>query len=363
VSYSRDEKSKTYIVWHSKRHPVTRKVISLRRTGITSERIARKVEDEIKLKIEEKIRAKIIPTWESAVERYVKNLSERGLTGKTIESYATCLRAHTYGDWKNRLVDTITSNEIRELIGQKLSKRSASHQKNMLKYIRGVFNFLADSGDLNRNPSPTMKFRIGDKLKTVLTAPQVRLLLNRAREMESEWYYHWCLATYLGMRNGELYSLTWDKVDFEKRQILVNCSWTKKDGLKDTKSGDDRIAEIAPQLALILKELKLKYLDTVFVLPRIDKWDKGEQARELRMFLEGVGLPRIRFHDLRATWATIMLSKGIVPIMVMKMGGWKDLKTMQKYIRKAGIDISGMTNELSLHDASSAPADILEFGV
>jgi integrase len=361
MSYSRDEKTKTYIVWHSKRHPVTRKVISFRRTGITSERIARKVEDEIKLKIEEKIRAKIIPSWESAVERYVESLIERGLTGKTVESYATCLRAHTYSDWKFRLVDTITSNEIRELIQQRLSKRSASHQKNMLKYIRGVFNYLGESGVLNRNPSPTMKFRIGDKLKAVLTAPQVRLLLNRAREMESEWYYHWCLAVYLGMRNGELHALTWDKIDFDKRQILVNCSWSKKDGLKGTKSEDDRIAEIAPELVIILKELKLKYLDTVFVLPRIDKWDKGEQARELRMFLEGVGLPRIRFHDLRATWATIMLSKGIVPIKVMKMGGWKDLKTMQKYIRKAGVDIVGITDGLNLHQTSSAPADVLQF--
>jgi integrase len=71
------------------------------------------------------------------------------------------------------------------------------------------------------------------------------------------------------------------------------------------------------------------------------------------MFLQGLGLPRIRFHDLRATWATIMLSMGIAPIKVMSMGGWKDLKTMQFYIRKAGVDTSGISDKLSLHDPTA----------
>jgi integrase len=101
---------------------------------------------------------------------------------------------------------------------------------------------------------------------------------------------------------------------------------------------------------LIIGRAEGKSFDSAFVLPRIDKWDKGEQARELRMFLQGLGLPRIRFHDLRATWATIMLSMGIAPIKVMAMGGWKDLKTMQHYIRKAGADTSGIGNNLSLHN-------------
>lgn len=68
------------------------------------------------------------------------------------------------------------------------------------------------------------------------------------------------------------------------------------------------------------------------------------------MFLLGLGLPRIRFHDLRATWATIMLSKGIAPIKVMAMGGWKDLKTMQIYIRKAGVNVDGIAESLDLHN-------------
>ena len=50
--------------------------------------------------------------------------------------------------------------------------------------------------------------------------------------------------------------------------------------------------------------------------------------KHFKSTIRELGLPDIRFHDLRATWATIMLSKGVEPIKVMSMGGWKDIKTM-----------------------------------
>jgi hypothetical protein len=44
-----------------------------------------------------------------------------------------------------------------------------------------------------------------------------------------------------------------------------------------------------------------------------------------------------------------MLSMGIPAIQVMIMGGWKDLKTMQFYVRKAGVDTMGLSDNLTLH--------------
>ena len=79
------------------------------------------------------------------------------------------------------------------------------------------------------------------------------------------------------------------------------------------------------------------------------------------MFLKGLGLPTIRFHDLRACWATVMLSRGIEPIKVMYMGGWKDIKTMMIYMRKAGVDIKGITDNLSLYNPSRDAAKVLKF--
>jgi integrase len=283
------------------------------------------------------------------------------LAEHTVHDYSTCLKAHTLDAWGNRSIDEISTQNIRELIEEKVGHRSPSHQKNMLKFIRGVFNYGVEMGSLQRNPVPKMRFRIGEKIKKVLIEEQVRLLLTRAKELNIEWYPHWAMAVYTGMRNGELYALTWEKVNLDDRIIKVDCSWNNKDQFKSTKSGDGRIIEIAPNLVALLKQLKLQNSDSPFVLPRIDRWDRGEQARELNLFLRGINLPPVRFHDLRATWATLLLSKGVEPIRVMKMGGWKDLKTLMIYVRMAGVDIRGMTDCLDLHNPYVDVGQVLRF--
>lgn len=355
-----DSKKNYWVVQLCQRDPISRKPTTMTRKGLKSKAEAMRVLKELVLLMDRAFKKKVVSTWQACVNDYVMDLSERDISKKSIETYRMCLEAHTMSDWGQKLIDEISGQEIRDLIRTKVGDRSPSHQKNILKYIRGVFSFAVEKRLIPSNPTPSMKFRIGDKLKAVLTKSQVNQFLSQAKIMDSEWYPIWAMALYTGMRNGELFAVTWDKVDLDNRQILVDCAWNNKDGFKDTKSGNDRIVQIAPELLIILKELKIHNFESPFVLPRIDKWNKGEQARELRVFLLGLGLPRIRFHDLRATWATIMLTNGIPPIKVMSMGGWQDLKTMQHYIRKAGVDTTGISDDLSLHNPSGDAA-VLSF--
>lgn len=347
MAIKHNPKTGLWSVSYSKRPRNGGDPVTARRKNLKSKAEANRVFAELVVQVENKLKAEIVPTWRSVTEDYIE--ANRGVnwTEKTAENYGLNLRAHTYPIWEGKSVDEINTGDVKELLNGKLSAHSPSHRKSMLKFINGVFNFALERGYIQRNPVPKMKFQIGSKLEKVLTNDEAKRLLEMAKRMNVEWYYVWALALYLGLRNGELYALTWDAVNFENRQIMICKSWNNKDGFKDyTKSREDRIVEIAPKLLPILKELKRKQHDSIYVLPRIDKWDKGEQARELRMFLAGMGLPQIRFHDLRATWATAMLSNGVEAIRVMIMGGWKDLKTMQRYIRKAGVNIKGITEGL-----------------
>jgi integrase len=355
-----DERSKTYTVSYSKRHPVTRRPYSLRRTKVKTKAEAKRVYSELVVLVHEKLKESVMPNWKRLVDEYSMYLFDSDVSTKTAESYSYGLRAHTK-DWNERFIDSINGSEIRTIIKEKVGDKSQSHQKNVLKYIRSAFNFAREKGYINYNPSPAMKFKIGRKLEEVLTEPQVEMFLNQAKLMDVEWYPIWCTALYTGMRNGELYALTWDKVNFDTNKIMVNCSWNNKDGYKGTKSGDDRIVDIAPNLLHILKELKVRNQNPPHVLPRIDKWDKGRQAEDLRMFLTGLGLPSIRFHDLRATWATVLLSKGVPPIKVMRMGGWKEMSTMERYTRLAGVDVDGIAEKLDLHNPSLPAGDVIHF--
>ncbi len=94
----------------------------------------------------------------------------------------------------------------------------------------------------------------------------------------------------------------------------------------------------------LLRELQIEAGSRPYVLHHNHLWTRGYQAEELRKFCVGIGVPSIRFHALRACFATQLIQNGVAPIMVQKICGWKDLKTMQRYIRMSGIEIEGATD-------------------
>lgn len=365
-----DPVSNTFTVRVSKRHQISRQPMNLVRKGIKSKAEANRVYNELIVKLDTKIKETLAPKWPKLTEQYFDHLRKQIIIGSaeqvtrgTIYKREMVLKKHTLPDWENKAIDQITGNEIRLLIESKLENNAESHRKFIVKGVRGVFQFAVDEGFLARNPTPVIKFKINEKIKSVLNEQQIVILLRKAQELDWEWYPHYAVGLYVGLRSGEMYALPWENINLENRQILVNCSWTSKDGYKSTKSGHDRIVEIPLPLMPVLAELKLQTFSTGYVLPRIWKWDQGEQARQLRLFLKSIGLPEIRFHDLRASWATLLLSKGVAPSKVMSMGGWSDMKTMMIYMRKAGIDIKGSTScldDMQIHGLQSGK--LIEIG-
>lgn len=341
-----DELKKTYRVSYSRRHPVTKEATSLTRTGIKTMEEAKRTYNGLIIKMEQKLSSSMYPLWPEMVDRFIEAFKNRGIANNTVYNYRTGLYAHTLKKWEKRQVNEIGTSDIRQLVLEDLAEKSEALRKDILKYVRAVFNYAADAGIILRDPTPKLKFKKNLKIKSVLKEDEIFHLLKMAKENNHPWFPVWALACYTGLRSGELYALKWDKIDLTKRMMIVSLSWNGKNGFKETKSGDDRIVEIAESLLPLMEDL-YRNRTTQFILPRFESWEKNEQARVLQNFLEKINLPRIRFHDLRASWATVMLSKGVEPIKVMSMGGWKDLKTMQIYIRKSGINIQGITIHLN----------------
>lgn len=175
----------------------------------------------------------------------------------------------------------------------------------------------------------------------MLTREHWELLLATATDLKHEWAPIWATALFTGMRNGELFALRWNQVNLDERKILVSQNWDSKSGFRDyPKNKNHRIVEFPKRLLNVFADLQISR-DDDFVLPRAWGWEQGRQAEVLRACLVGLALPRVRFHDLRASWATYLLSEGVPPAKVMAMGGWSDLKTVMYYLRKAGIEIRG----------------------
>ena len=72
-------------------------------------------------------------------------------------------------------------------------------------------------------------------------------------------------------------------------------------------------------------------------------------------------ITEVKFHDLRATFITQMLLKGVSLAQVMAIVGHAELKTTNRYLRVAGSDLKGATEKLSFSLPRGELARVIEF--
>ena len=103
MGFKLNKKTGKWSAWYSKRHPITQKPIQLRRSGFKSKAEAKKVETQLIVEVEDKVRKKVLPSWFQLVHEYHKSLTEQqNCTAKTAYEYLSCLRVHTFEGWVGR---------------------------------------------------------------------------------------------------------------------------------------------------------------------------------------------------------------------------------------------------------------------
>ena len=126
--------------------------------------------------------------------------------------------------------------------------------------------------------------------------------------------YYIELAT--GLRRGELLGLKWEDIDLERGTIQVRRQIARIDGevveapLKTKNSY--RSVSIGHDAVEILKEQRRK-TNSEYVFPSSTGGPISPDSvlHMLHRVLERAGLPRIRFHDMRHTFATVALQNGV----------------------------------------------------
>ena len=151
------------------------------------------------------------------------------------------------------------------------------------------------------------------EMKT-LTQEQLSAFLQEAKATGVYEMYYIELAT--GLRRGELLGLKWKDVDFTNGTIRVQRQVARINGaiveapLKTKNSY--RTVTIGPDAVGILKEQKEKTEDEyVFPSPNGGPISPDSVNHMLQRVLRRAGLPQVRFHDLRHTFATLALQNGV----------------------------------------------------
>ncbi len=170
-----------------------------------------------------------------------------------------------------------------------------------------------------------------------LSPDEARRFLDTASGERLEALY--VLAITTGMRQGELLALRWQDVDLENASLSVRRTLTRDGGrvvMGEPKTKKSRRSiHLTPRAVDALRRHLEQQLRDVEVLgdQYVDRGlvfatDTGGpispsnlRKRSFMKLLAKAKLPHIRFHDLRHTCATLLLSKGTHPKFVQELLG------------------------------------------
>jgi len=312
--------------------------------------------------------------WRELIDRWVahQELFQDGrYAPTTIIDYAALLRSWT-ARWLDRPTAEINRGDGRTIL---MFAKESGKKHSFCKHLKSVIHLIYTWGIQERfiigvTESPVRGLELekerAEKIPEILSMEEIRTLLGKAKEQGHPWYPIWLMAVFTGCRSGELQeikrsdietvsreeAIKQDALPFPKRRyglIRIRRNWNARlKAVGPTKAGYWRTVPVSSELYwFLVHELNLETMaPDDYVLPHFSDWKSGYQAEILRGFCEANRLPSVRFHTLRACFATQLIAIGIPATVVMKIAGWKDMKTMQRYIRMAGIDEAGATEGL-----------------
>lgn len=222
------------------------------------------------------------------------------------------------------IVSKIHKRHVVTFIGDMRREGKASSTiKNALKPLSQAMEWAVDEGWVAQNPVKLVPRRQmpsggGEKMMRILDQNEINLMLTNAEE---KWRPLLLTAVFTGLRQQELYRLRWDDIDLIKGEMIVTTSKTKA-GVRTVVLPNFVVRELA---ALSPDQPPFLYGGGV---PRT--W-ASTARRKLRDSLERAGiitydddgkpLDRVRFHDLRHTFASILISQGHDPTYVRDQMG------------------------------------------
>ncbi|MCI0603419.1 site-specific integrase [bacterium] len=149
---------------------------------------------------------------------------------------------------------------------------------------------------------------------------EVELFLKTVWENSPDYFALFLCALHTGMRSAEIAGLQWGDIDWNQRLMIVRRIVNNRGKVTPTKTNRIRTIDMSSALFNELKEhlerQKLKWSED-----RLPKWVFANQDgnpvdmknvyhRHYLKNIERAGLRRIRFHDLRHTFASMLIQQG-----------------------------------------------------
>lgn len=292
-------------------------------------------------------------TINTLLPKWLFDVKKNEVKASSFEAYESIFRNYI----KPFLIADLPINDLKTLKVQefynKLSKDNISPNtiKKVHKLLRQFFSYAEREGYIIKNPCINVVLPKNKKeIENIITErktkfqyfneDEIKQLLELFKNTRYENIIKFALGT--GMRKGEILGLQWQDIDFKNKEIHVvhNLSYianidnnvrTYKTVLQTPKSENSvRIIPMSKKIYELLKSIN-KTSDFVFS-SRGSHFDIKWTEKYWLKTLKGTNLEGKKFHDLRHTFATMLLLNGANLIQIKELLGHSSVKITEMYL-------------------------------
>lgn len=303
--------SKYYYVKLKHRGRVIRKS-----TGATTKRAAERFESELRGRLS-KLRQQSGHTFADAALRWAadkKHKKSIHLDLMILEWFAPHLES-TY-------LSEITRERVEQLRRLKREECGELTVNRYFALLRSLLRAARDDWEWVETIPKVPMFKVHQREPRFLSKDQ---WMSLSKELPSHLAGPAWFAVYTGLRTNAIQQLKWD--------------WISRDGVTFPahvmKNNDGLTIPLSAVAWQVIAEChqQSKSQENVFVSPAGNPWVENFKTRAWDKACKRANLEGVTFHDLRHTFASWMLQKGVPEHVVMELGGWKTRDAFKIYAR------------------------------
>ena len=291
------------------------------------------------------------------LDKWLDEYMAATLRPSTLNGYRRSLELHVKPHLGNKPLSKITATDLRSLYRTlqetgRVSPREGQSPGLSGRTVHGIHTTLhhalktaMEQNLIPNNPAAEVdppKF-IGAPMK-VLTEAQLDAFM-KAIEKDEFWRDFFYTAVTTGLRRGEICALRWENFDTKQGTLHVRRTLHKEKG-KPLTTGDTktyagmRKIVLPPSTADLLRD-RQKHSCSLWIFhdplrPELPI-NPNRAYQQLKALLAEAGLPDIRFHDIRHTFATHALSSGVdAKTLAGILGHTKASFTLDTYTHTTG---------------------------
>jgi integrase len=231
-------------------------------------------------------------------------------------------------------IQSITTLQLEQFKAYRLNQIRPHSVNIELRSIKALFSLMTKWDLIKENPSKKVScLRTPRNDPRYLTQDDCRHLISIIKE---EWLIRFIqFAVFTGMRIGEICSLRWENVLFDRRIIHLRNSDTFT-----TKNKSERVIPISDGLFHLLNVLRMENSPGFVFIYNGKPMLPNFASKRFKKYVRMAGLSEeIHFHHLRSTFATWMLLQGVDIFVVSKLLGHSDVSVTAKHYASVRNDL------------------------